>query len=309
MAGVYCYDAIITLKNGNHLTEKDIRNEGWIWNNTMRIWNSDLNLVASAMQVLSSFRDKLTYVLATAYGYKYRGWEKRVQEVKDVFAKYLPGVELDADIDPSDFNPFRCIGTNQYILYPFLKHHKITIEEFLTNSKYVVVVNYPEFEKMRWLDMVDDSQIVDTYYPYRDNAIEKRMVIEDGAWKLTNSDISFGRYPFRVLGTPEGKARYALAMAHSENIDEVLAIMQEVYPEMQRIELPKSQYGDNGIDCGYCEHYGTIIPDTLSLRDFILNKKYVVISDGDEYCVWNYFKRTPLFNQDAYPEEQIDDRY
>jgi hypothetical protein len=184
--------------------------------------------------------------------------------------------------------------------------NKITIEEFLTNTKYIVIINYAEYEKMKWLNMVDESQIADVYYPHINDSFE--MKIEDGVWKLSEGDISFGRSPFRVLGTPEGKARYALARAHSENIDEILTIMQEIYPEMKSIELPADEYSDDGIAHGYVDDWG-VIPDDLSTRDLILNKKYVIISDGDEYCVWDYFKRTPLFNQKAYPNDRPDHRY
>jgi hypothetical protein len=154
---------------------------------------------------------------------------------------------------------------------------------------------------MKWLNMVDESKIADIFKPEIDYSCE--MKIENGVWRLTEGDISFGRSPFRVLGTPEGKARYALACKHSANIDEVLAIMQEIYPEMKSIELPEDEYSNDGVNHGYVDDWG-IIPDGLSTRELILNKKYVVISDGDEYCIWSNFKKTPLFNQDEYPDEK-----
>jgi hypothetical protein len=187
-----------------------------------------------------------------------------------------------------------------------LKKNGVTLEEFLTNTRYIVIINYAEYEKMKWLDMVDESKIVNIFRPDITDSYE--MKIENGVWKLAECDIEFGRSPFRVLGTPEGKARYALACHYSENIDEVLAIMQEIYPEMKRIELPKSDWREDGINHGYTDD-GGVIPYDVPLRDFILNKKYVVISDGDEYCVWNDFKRTPLFNQEAYPNDKPDERY
>jgi hypothetical protein len=291
-------DAIITMNEGHVVTEDEIRKTSWIYDNKMRIWGHHMDLAHSAMQVMSSFRDKLTYALATVYGYKYQGAEKRLGDIKAVCEKYLPGVTINAEIH--EWDSYQAC-TNQYLLYPFLRMNKITIEEFLTNTKYIVIINYAEYEKMKWLNMVDESQIADVYYPHINDSFE--MKIEDGVWKLSEGDIYFGRSPFRVLGTPEGKARYALARAHSKNIDEILTIMQEIYPEMTGIELPKDEYSDDGIARGYVDDWG-VIPDDLSTRDLILNKKYVIISDGDEYCVWSNFKKTPLFNQKEYPNEK-----
>jgi hypothetical protein len=309
MTDMTYYDAIITLKEGHVEPEDEIRNSCYIYKNQMTIWNSSLRMSNSAMQVLSTFRDKLEYALATAYGHRYRGWQNRVDEIKETFTKVLPDATLDlSSIDHMDKWDWRydSIGTNQYLLYPFLKKNKITIEEFLTNTKYIVIVHYAEYEKMKWLNMVDESQIADVFKPDVDDSYEMKII--DGVWKLNKGDISFGRSPFRVLGTPEGKARYALARAHSENIDEILAIMQEIYPEMTGIELPKDEWNEDGIDHGYVEDWG-VIPSDLSLRDLIMNKKYVIISDGDEYCIWSNFKKTPLFNREEYSEESMDDGY
>lgn len=302
MWGTHYQDAIVTLSEGHIVTEDEIRKTGWIYGDSMRIWGHHMDLAHSAMQIMSSFRDKLTYALATVYGYKYQGAEKRLADIEAVCEKYLPGVTIDAEIH--EWDSYQAC-TNQYLLYPFLRKNKITIEEFLTNTKYIVIINYAEYEKMKWLNMVDESKVVDVYYPRIND--EFKMKIEDGVWKLAEYDIEFGRSPFRVLGTPEGKARYALACHHSENIDEILAIMQEIYPEMKRIDLPKDEYSDDGINHGYVDDWG-VLPSDVPLREFILNKKYVIISDGDEYCVWNEFKRTPLFNQEAYPNDKPDDR-
>ena len=289
------HDAIIVLKEGK--TEIDV---GWCWKDEVSISPYSAELSNSAMQVLSSFRDKMTYALATIYGYRYRNWQNRVEEIKNIFAKHLPHLKLDISrLEDKMERGWYTIKTSDYLLYPFLKENNVTMEEFLTNTKYIVIVNYAEYQKMRWLNMVDESKIESVCHVAEEAPAE--MKIEDGVWKLSEGDISFGRSPFRVLGTPEGKARYALAAHHSENIDEVLAIMQEIYPEMKSIELPADEYSDDGINRGYTDDWGII--DDVPLREFILNKKYVLIADGDEYCVWKDFKKTPLFNQTEYPEE------
>lgn len=44
---------------------------------------------------------------------------------------------------------------------------------------------------------------------------------------------------------------------------------------------------------GMLKHYN------LSLEDFLLNKKYIVMSDGDEYCTWNNFIKSKIINLEA----------
>lgn len=297
IANTHSYDAILTLKDGHIVTTEEIHNDGWIWDNSMRVWSSDIELRHSAMKVMSSFRDKFVYALATVYGHRRRNWEKRIEEIKAVFAKYLPDVALNMERIRLDRFWGYGIGTTQYLLYPFLKKNKITIEEFLTNTKYIVIVDYSEYQKMQWLNMVDETQIVDVYCEHELD--DHLMNIEDGVWKLRECDLNFGRAPFRVLGTPEGKARYALASYHSANIEQVLEILQEIYPDLQKIELPPDEYSNDGLEHGWCDD--SVLPTEIPLRDFILDKKYVVIADGDEYCVWSDFYHTALFNKEAYP--------
>jgi len=47
--------------------------------------------------------------------------------------------------------------------------------------------------------------------------------------------------------------------------------------------------------------------ENISLEEYLINKKYIVIQDGDEYCYWKDMKRTGLVNMETidheYPEE------
>ena len=293
------HDAIFVMKEGGMTTVEDMRNQLWLREEREKFYISsyDVAFKNSAMEVLSDFRGRLHYALATVYGHRTKGWEGRIDEIELILNKYLPNVEFVA----RSLSGF--VGTNDNLLYQFLKKNKITIEDFLLNDKYIVIVNIAEYQRMKFLNMVDESQIESAYHvPYE---VETKMNIVDGVWKIDRNGINFGRSPYRVLGSVEGKARYALATYESENIDEVLAIMQEVYPEIKSIELPKSHWNPDVTDSGYCED--SVLPLGVPLRDFILDKKYVVISDGDEYCIWENFKETKLFNKEEYPDEKIGD--
>lgn len=49
--------------------------------------------------------------------------------------------------------------------------------------------------------------------------------------------------------------------------------------------------------------------ENISLEEYLTNKKYVVIQDGDEYCYWSDMKETGLVNMDAIDHEYPRDDY
>ena len=58
---------------------------------------------------------------------------------------------------------------------------------------------------------------------------------------------------------------------------------------------------------GYAEDYGMLKSflkeRNITLEEFITNKKYVIIVDGDEYCVWDGMKKSGLINMNEIEEE------
>ena len=66
-------------------------------------------------------------------------------------------------------------------------------------------------------------------------------------------------------------------------------------------DRPFTGYVDENILSGFLEKEG------VTLEEYLTNKKYVVIQDGDEYCYWSDMKKTGLVNMDAidheYPKE------
>ena len=78
-----------------------------------------------------------------------------------------------------------------------------------------------------------------------------------------------------------------------------------------------SYYKSNGYFCFDKPYTGNVDEDILSgflqkenisIEEFLLNKRYVVIQDGDEYCYWQDIKDTGLINMDMidheYPERK-----
>lgn len=70
-------------------------------------------------------------------------------------------------------------------------------------------------------------------------------------------------------------------------------------------DKPDTGYVDENMLGGFLKKEG------ISLEEYLTNKKYVVIQDGDEYCYWQDMKDTGFVNMDAidheYPND--DERY
>lgn len=66
------------------------------------------------------------------------------------------------------------------------------------------------------------------------------------------------------------------------------------------LKKPYTGYVDEDILSGFLKK------ENISIEEFLLNKRYVVIQDGDEYCYWQNIKDTGLINMDMidheYPE-------
>lgn len=66
-------------------------------------------------------------------------------------------------------------------------------------------------------------------------------------------------------------------------------------------DKPCTGYVDENILSGFLKK------ESISLEEYLINKKYVVIQDGDEYCYWDAMKQTGLVDMDMidheYPRE------
>lgn len=125
--------------------------------------------------------------------------------------------------------------------------------------------------------------------------------IRDGIYKPWD-ELYFGRYPFRVLTSFQDKLHYAYANTHgvTEKVNEVTEVLSGLVPEVWGFE-PEDEY--MGVD-------ETTLPYWLkelgiTLEEFLVNKKYAVICDGDEYCIWEDLKEKGIINTAAI-EKEID---
>lgn len=66
---------------------------------------------------------------------------------------------------------------------------------------------------------------------------------------------------------------------------------------------PYAGYVDEDILSGFLEK------ENMSIEEFLLNKRYVVVQDGDEYCYWQDIKATGLINMDMIDHEYLERKW
>lgn len=119
-------------------------------------------------------------------------------------------------------------------------------------------------------------------YLTHDEMLESLHRVSRGVYKPWNNNWYFGRSPFRPLNTFEWKLQYTYANCREDKdkIKEVTNILKELVPEIKKVSIPE--------DCGVddVELFGWLEKYNISLKEFLTNKKYVIIQDGDEYCIW-----------------------
>lgn len=140
---------------------------------------------------------------------------------------------------------------------------------------------------------------------------------EDGTIRVGGYRADFGRSPDRPLTDFYDKLNYLIAAyQYDENkLNEIEDTVKEIFPSFTKFNYYKDDY-DGEIDYGNIDHQSAdLIPrylkkHNISFKEFLTNKKYVIIIDGDEYGVWDRFKEAGLINKDYIVDEAgIDDLY
>ena len=135
-------------------------------------------------------------------------------------------------------------------------------------------------------------------------------VHEDGELYIWDTDLEFGRSPFDVLCDWYHKLCYAIASYGEEGFEYVESIALKHIKRATFIRLPLTwNYKDEQVtNYGYVDHQSMgllesfLRTENITLDDFIFNDKYVVIVDGDEYCVFERLKKSGLLDKNAIEE-------
>lgn len=130
---------------------------------------------------------------------------------------------------------------------------------------------------------------------------------EDGIMDFWyEDDLQFGRSPFELLTDWDGRLRYAIASysMKDDKIHELEEICKKKVPGFKCFKFKKDKW-DNQEYRGYVDHQSVGLLDAalakynVSLEDFVFDDKFIVVIDGDEYCIFNTLIETPMFNDDA----------
>lgn len=127
-------------------------------------------------------------------------------------------------------------------------------------------------------------------YFTHDEMLESLDRVENGEYVYYLDEWYFGRSPFRVLSTFQEKFQYAYASAKNEDMENVQNLLFEFVPEVNRFKPPKYRGTDDYMLWSWLEKLG------IDLKEFLINRKYIIICDGDEYCYWSLFKKANLLD-------------
>ena len=158
----------------------------------------------------------------------------------------------------------------------------------------------------------------DDDYVTKEEISKHYYVNNDGILRIFHEDnLSFQRYPFKILDDFYTKLCFAIASycCYHDNPDEVPEMKEiydtcaEVIDNFKGIEFPYDTWYDDEEEkrvkeyfYGEIDHqsYGLLDKilkkEDISIREFILNKKYIVIIDGDEYNNTEVFLNLSILN-------------
>ena len=144
---------------------------------------------------------------------------------------------------------------------------------------------------------IGDSGMIDADY----------LVDHDGVMDFWyERDLEFGRSPFELLTDWEGRLRYAIASfgGEEEKIKELEEICRRRIAGFIKFKFKEDRW-EKGDYHGYIDHQSmgllqaALKKYNVSLEEFIFNDKFIVVIDGDEYCVFDTLMDTEMFNKNA----------
>ena len=132
----------------------------------------------------------------------------------------------------------------------------------------------------------------DMYFTHAD-MLQSLHGLKNGTYRSYERNWYFGRCPFRALDTFEQKFQYAYANASDSEKSELVHMLHELVPEVKTFVPPESSGTDDYPLSGWLNSNG------VTMKEFLTNKKYVIIQDGDEYRIWEDLIRSGLIDMNA----------
>lgn len=168
--------SLVITTDDEHYTREEINKNFYMTDGIVRLWESSLEFYRSPFDMLVTFKDKLRYAIASSNG-------NLVDECREICKKYVDEF-IDFEFDTKDYvwdsnvNDYveakspvpNYGGTDDYQIEDWLKKYNVSLEEFLTNKRYIVVVDGDEYNC--WLH-IKDSGLVDTSKIIHDSYTEE----------------------------------------------------------------------------------------------------------------------------------------
>ena len=165
--------SLVITTDDEHYNREEINKDFYMTDGIVRLWESSLEFYRSPFDMLVTFRDKLRYAIASSNG-------NLVDECREICKKYVDGF-IDFEFDTKDYvwdsevkdyvetnEPIPNYGgTDDYQIEGWLKSYNVSLEEFLTNKRYIVVVDgdeYAIYDHIKKSGLFDTSKIIHDSY-------------------------------------------------------------------------------------------------------------------------------------------------
>lgn len=169
------HSLIITDFDGKY-THEEMMKGIYLWGgNKDRMYESNLEFYRSPFSLLATFESKSRYAIASSDG-------RLADEVEKIWHKYIPnfnGFKFDMKTEEYDYDKKEWVdldepkpiygGTDDYQIEGWLKSYNVSLEDFLTMRRYMVVCDGDEYRE--WYHILD-SGLVDKSHIVHDSEKE-----------------------------------------------------------------------------------------------------------------------------------------
>ena len=169
------HSLIITDFDGKYTPEEMMKGI-YLWDgNKDRMYESNLEFYRSPFSLLATFESKSRYAIASSDG-------RLADEVEKIWYKYIPnfnGFKFDVKTEEYDYDKKDWVdldepkpiygGTDDYQIEGWLKSYNVSLEDFLTMRRYMVVCDGDETRE--WYHILD-SGLVDKSHIVHDSEKE-----------------------------------------------------------------------------------------------------------------------------------------
>ena len=173
--------SLVITTDDEHYNREEINKDFYMTDGIVRLWDSSLEFYRSPFDILVTFRDKLRYAIASSNGNLVNQCRELCQKYVDGFVDfkfdkidYVWDSEVEDYVETDDPIP-NYGGTDDYQIEGWLKHYNISLEEFLTNKRYIVVVDGDEYcvwSNIKNSGLVDVKKII--HDSYEESETERR---------------------------------------------------------------------------------------------------------------------------------------